>query len=587
MALELPITDIFDGRWASWPLPAKDWLLQALQGIEPPLPLLDWVIQNRPMLIPDRPVDFVSHPFLVDPYRDTAREMVIYKASQLGASELLISYALHACDQRDCTVLYVFPTDTHVSDFSSARIGPAIEASAYLQEIVKDGLGRSSRGADRVKLKRVGNRFLYLRGSQVSPSGDAPQLKAVDADVLILDEVDEMDGRAPAIARKRLGHSQIREVRAASTPTYHEVGIHQLWQETDQREWFVHCSHCGHHQALTIDHFVTDWDQLRRPSAWHGDLEAGEIWAACERCGQRLDRLGPGEWVAAHPGRAKHGYHLMKLFSPLADMAKIVISLQSLDPTVLKETWNQDLGLPYTPAGGQLTAELLDAACRQYIHGPVARERTVMGVDVGKLLNVVIRGPADRETGESPQRFAGEVAAFDDVGHLMRLYSVQVCCVDALPETREARRFQSSWPPGRVWLAYYVVQKTGSKKEDAIQVNEEEWVVNLDRTRILDDMMARIVGGTFTLPAIGRGIHVIGATFTLPANGRSITNYYSQMRAIVRVLEEHRGQKVAVYISTGADHFAHAEAYCLVAGNLPGPAPLPSQHRLETESRWE
>ena len=101
--------------------------------------MLAWTERYRAMLKPDMPLDFTAHPYLVGLYACQAHEVVVYKAAQMGASEYAISYALHTADQRRATVLYVFPTDVHVSDFSSARIGPAIEASEYLASLVVDG----------------------------------------------------------------------------------------------------------------------------------------------------------------------------------------------------------------------------------------------------------------------------------------------------------------------------------------------------------------------------------------------------------------------------------------------------------------
>jgi len=368
--------------------------------------LLAWTILRRATLAPGRPFNLGRHPYLTEIYSIRAQRMVIYKASQMGASEYLVSYALHAADERQATVLYLFPTDVHVNDFSAARIGPAIEASPYLDQIVVEGgAANGKRGADRVTLKRVRDRFVYLRGAQVSPDGQAHQLKAVDADCLILDEWDEMDPRAPVIARKRLGHSAIAEERAVSTPTYPGRGIHAEWLETDQREWQVKCGHCGTWQVVAIGSVVTEWDQLDRPVRWHGQKD-GRAFAACRQCGKELHHLGMGQWVATYPGREVVGFHLTKLFSSTTPLLQVVRNLQEVDETKRREAYNQDLGEPYTPRGGQLTDQVLDACRREYAHGP-AGANAVMGVDVGNLLYTVIRGPADPETGERPQRFAG------------------------------------------------------------------------------------------------------------------------------------------------------------------------------------
>lgn len=533
----------------------------------PALDLLSWTILYRHWLRPGQPFDLTTHRYLIDLYNCRAAEMVVYKASQMGASELAVSYALHACDQRRATVLYIFPTEGHVSDFSSARIGPALEASPYLNRIVVSGGGlpgatgpAARRGADRVTLKRVRDRFLYLRGAQVSASGMAAQLKAVDADVLILDEVDEMDPRAPAIAVKRLGHSSIAERRDISTPTYAGRGIHARWQESDQREWHVPCPGCGEWQPLDIHSVIVEWDDLERPTAWHATPD-GRAYAACRKCNRELDRLAQGRWVAAYPDRVVAGFHLSKLFSPAADLLAIVHQLQRSDETVRRECFNQDLGLPYTPRGGQLTDAVLDACRRDYAHGPVKGERPFMGVDVGAVLHVVIRGPLNAD-GERPQRFAGEVATFDELGRLIREYRPRRVVVDAMPETRMARALQADFPEGLVWLAYYTEE---SKDERPARFDGRNGTVVLDRTRTLDATLA--------------GFSEAVQENTLPAAARAIGggDYYKHLTALVRVVEERAGRAgtaVARYVAPGADHYGHAEGYAWAATQAAGATSL-------------
>jgi hypothetical protein len=506
------------------------------------------------MLGPERPFDLVRHRYLAGLYSCTAREMVVYKAGQLGVSEYLVSYALHAADERLATVLYVMPTDTHVSDFSSARIGPAIEASPYLSSIVVEGAASGGkRGADRVTLKRVRNRFVYLRGAQVDPKGNANQLKSIDADVLIIDEEDEMDPRAMPISEKRLGHSQIGEIRKVSTPTYSGFGIHAEWLRSDQREWMLRCAHCGEWQVLTIKNVVTESDELGRPRKWHGDRDAA--WAACQKCGKEIDRLGAGEWVATRPGVDVAGFHVTKLFSPTTPLLQLVKNLDTVDETARKEAYNQDLGEPYTPRGGQMSDDQLDACRREYAHGPVKNEETIMGVDVGKVLHTIIRGAIQPETGERPQRFAGEVESWERLAQIAALYNVKAAVLDALPETTKAREFQASYKRGKVWIAYYVSQRTGTKHEDPRAWDYAEGVVNLDRTRTLDEMYAAITA----------------QSSTLPGHARDLRDYYAQLKAPVRVVERSGGgQLAATYVEgSNPDHFAHAENYCHVAMHAP------------------
>lgn len=513
------------------------------------LSLLDWTMQYRSLLIPGRRLDFRRHAYLIDIYSCAANEAIFCKAAQMGLSEYLISWEIHGCDQRDATALHVFPTDKHVSDFSAARLGPAIDASLYLQSIVVAGTSPGGiKGADRITLKRFRDRFLYFRGAKVDPKGMANQLKSIDADLLGIDEVDEMDPRAPIIAEKRLGHSAIAERRRVSTPTFPGHGIDVDWRRSDQREWHIKCQACGKLQFMTIHGAVTEWDELERPTEWHG-REEGRAWIACEKCGREINRLAAGEWVALQPASDVAGFHLTKLFSPLSSLDAIIANLQQLDETKRREAFNQDLGLPYRPRGGGLTDADIEKCRREYGHGAVADEVVYMGVDVGSLLHVVIRAAPDAETGERRQRLA-TITDWSGLDALVAQFRPRVVVIDALPETTKAREFQARHPQGTVYLCYYPNQAVGGKTPEAAVANFDDGVINADRTRTLDETFADFYAGLATLPE----------------NFEAVADYAAQVKAPVRVLRTtSSGFQIATYVEAGADHYAHAENYCRIA----------------------
>lgn len=520
---------------------------QGESGVEKPS-LLKWTEQYRQYLAPGKVFDTEGHRYMTAIYaEDNYPEVVMCKAGQIGASEYLISWLFWNADINNATGLYILPTDGDVSDFSAGRIGPAIEASEYLANIVI-GAGGEQRGADKVTLKRVRDRFIYLRGGKVRPNGSAPQLKSVPADALVLDELDEIDRKAIDLAKQRLGHSAIAATRMASTPTYPGVGIHAEYLNSDQREWHLRCESCGAQQAVTIDRLVREWDELGRPAKWNGD-DAGPF-LACVKCDKPLDRLGAGEWVAAYPSRTVRGYALSRLFAAHRPLSEIIQGLSSVDESVRQQTYNQGLGLPYRPSTAhRLTDEILKSCQREYGLG-AKPGATFMGIDVGRVLHVVIRG---REAdGNRPLRFAGTVQDFDEAARLIEKFGVKRCVVDALPETRQAREFQTAHKSGAVWLAYYI----GAKKEaEAEGWNEDDGVVNLDRTRTLDNLMA-----LFSTAANGEPGN------TLPANIEAVEDYFSHLKALQRVLHKGRdGNQIPTYVETGPDHFAHAENYCAAA----------------------
>jgi len=375
-----------------------------------------------------------------------------------------------------------------------------------------------------------------------------------------------LDARALPIAAHRLGHSQLKEARYFSTPTYAGRGVHALWLNSDQREWEVPCPACERWQAVTIDHIVTDWDALERPVAWHGQ-DAGRAWAACENCGTRLNHLARGRWRARFPGRERAGFHLTKLFSPLTALSEVVARLQTTDETKRKEAFNQDLGLPYAPRGGRLTEAELDAARGEYAHGAVPGRRIAAGVDVGRVLHVVIRAA---DTGR--QVWAGEVPTFERLGQELRRYGARNVIIDALPETKKAREFQATARDMQVYLAYYDTQRRGSKRADAVRADSEQGTVTMDRTRTLDGVLAALREGLLSLPG----------------HARAIANYYDHLTSLVRQLVTGSdGVQYAQYAQVGPDHLAHAENYCYAAMGLPWPQRLPQQGKLQRRnSAW-
>jgi hypothetical protein len=514
---------------------------------------LEWTQKKRPELIPGRKFDIKNHKYLVALYQCAAKEIIAMKSSQTGVSEWLLTYAAHACDQRDANVMYVFPTDKTVSDFSTARLGPAIEASEYLRSIVIDGSGKDGMsGSNKITLKRIRNRFLYFRGSKVDPEGGAEQLKSVDADVLILDEVDELDQRAPSIAAKRLGHTRedLGNILWVSTPTFPDYGIHAEYQDSDRRQWFIRCEFCSRRQPLAIEDVVAEWDTLGRPVVWHGQSE-NNAWPVCRHCGKKLDRLADGEWVAEFPSAERAGFHFNKLFSPHNKILSIVKNLDTTDDTKRREAWNQDLGLPFVSKGESLTSEDIDACRRNYGHGPDRYTQCYMGIDVGSVLHVVVRTNADFATKETRQLYAGE-ATWESVHNLIKIYRPVTIVIDALPETTESRRLKEAYPRNMVWLAYYPNQPVGNKREDIAIWNPVELTVHIDRTRALDAMFAGFYG----------------RISTLPAHARNIREYYNQMRVPLKVKKEvgTTGVEVATYIDKRkADHYAHSECYAYIA----------------------
>src|SRR5581483_8549436 len=165
-------------------------------------------------------------------------------------------------------------------------------------------------------------------------------------------------------------------------------------------------------------------------------------------------------------------------------------------------------------------------------HPQAPLRMNVMGIDVGRKLHVVIRGRF-HERWYLLEAFTAD--SFEDIEPCFRCYNISCCVVDALPETREAKRFQEAHH-GVVWLAQYTQQGL-----------EPDWsyrdgLIKAPRTLVLDEMLRRFRDRINVLPPEAGTIE----------GG----DYYRQLQAPVRTLElDGWGQPVAVYRHRQPDDF--------------------------------
>jgi hypothetical protein len=522
---------------------------------------LDWVRKYRQWLWPDVRLDFTEHSYLLALYADESPEIIISKAAQMGASEFALSDAIWACDTRAANVLYLLPGTGDVSDFSTARVGLAIEASPYIASIIRSDFsdeGYRTAARDRQTLKRIRNRFLYLRHGSVKADGRAPHLKVAQVDLVVYDEFDEMDRRAPAIAEKRLGHSHLKWQRWISTPTLPDFGIDAELKASDFRQWHVRCASCRDDQPLLpFVNLIKQVDGAGRPTRWfHSRGHPEWPFVGCRKCGKPLDRTGEGRWIPTNIGPDRHGYHLIRLLSSRVDLHELIRAGQSYDEEAHRQWVNQDLGMPHQMGTGGYSATLLRSLQQPYAW-PANSWRCAMGVDVGSVLHVVVRRFRQDGNGRRARRavYVGTVDRFEDLDPLMQRYDVRQCVVDALPETREALRFAKRFD-GKVKLAWYTGGSGAKRDEAAREKPTEEYMLDLDRTRTLDALWSFYRSGDI------ENSQMLG-----PEN-----LMHDHLQAMSRVVETDRqGNPVARWVSARADHFAHADNYCNVALDRLGP----------------
>ena len=489
------------------------------------LSLYDWIMKYRQL--DGQPL--ADYPIMHSIYADEHEFSIFKKSAQVFVSEYLINKAFWVADNKiggRGNVLYAYPTQDKLNEFSHARVEKAIDESDYLRSKV--------RGINNVSLKRVGNAFIYFRGAQKRSN-----LLTMDVDLCVLDEFDEMMPNVLTLAEKRLGSSKLAWRSVASTPTYTGVGIDDLWDRSDQRWYVIPCNHCNWKQPLV-------WEQI--------DIDR-KVYL-CEHCHEPMDRFAVGEWITTKESSI-HGYYISKLYSPLANLELMISASMSATEGELQEFYNSDLGMAYSPEGTTIGINELDA-CVNPEYDPSDRESVdmdnlgncYMGVDVGNMLHVdIIEVLEDRER----LVYSDTKKDFEELSNLVNSYNIKRVVVDIMPETRKAREFAELYK-GRVALCRYI---------DKDDYDPKTYEVHANRTNSIDYTFSRIFHRRLELPYNAR---FIGGRMR-PTD--RFGQFYSHLMAPNRILYVDVNKNIkAKYDEAGKpDHHTHALTLSYIAAD--------------------
>ena len=372
-----------------------------------------------------------------------------------------------------------------------------------------------------------------IQGSRKS----SPQLKSVPVDRIVFDEYDEMEPAMVDLALERLSHSTVKEEIYLSTPSIPDYGIDALYRNSDQRVWMIRCQACGADTCLE----ETFPDCLV-------ELPDGRVIRACMKCKREIHPQD-GRWVARRPSLSHElvGWWISQLNSLFVDPQKILDLYRNPPGGRLQEVYNSKLARAYIEATNRLSIEEVLALCGSEGIASSSPGPCSMGVDQGRDLHVVIGKAGTSKPGRILH--LGVYRDWTELDHLMKVFNVFRCVVDALPETRNARTFAQKFK-GKVYLSYYNEHQKGS-----YAWNERELIVSCNRTESLDAshneiMLARVI---------------------LPKECEIPRTFAEHLHNVAKKLEEDEetGAKRYVYVRLGDDHFRHAFNYeCMARGTF-------------------
>ena len=479
------------------------------------LSTLAWVTVNGIVNENRKPIEFNKHRFMIELYDYEGADLVGMKSAQVGWTVWAILKSAHLNLKRDMNVIYVLPTRNVADDLVIPKVDPMIEEN----KLLRDSLVVSSK-----KIKQFGDRFTYFRGAWTER-----EAISISGDVFISDEHDRSDQKIINVYDSRLQASEYAWRWRFSNPSIPGYGVHELYQQSDQRHWFVKCHHCGHW-------IYQMWERDDEQKTHYIDQEK-EIYA-CGNCHKELsdaDRIN-GEWVAKYKGREMRGYWINQMLVPWVTAKRIIKQYKESTPEFFH---NFVLGLPYQAAELLINRETLLKATTP---GEVAYDGMVLGVDNGIVKHWVL-GNA-----EGVLEY-GETEDWEFIENLIVQHNA-ITVIDANPYPDIPVALTKKYR-GQVFINYYA-QDTKQLGTIRYREGDDRGVINTDRTKIFDMLAGEIVNRH--------------QRFRMTHNEMTgMIYHWSQM---YRVVEENSKQiKKGVWLTKEGkpDHWCHAMVYMRIA----------------------
>lgn len=393
------------------------------------------------------PIELHDHRFLIRPYADMTREQVVMKSSQCGWSVMSINKSLWLANFKKANVIYTLPSKSVVKDFVMPKVDPIIMQNPVYKAMVGS--------TDSVAIKKIGDRFVYFRGSWEESAAIS-----ISAEVLINDEVDRSNPKVLRTYQTRLDDAlrkrpDLGYVWQFSNPSIPGNGVDEKWQLSDQKHWFVKCPHCNYNWYLKFPDNI--------------DLKRGVY--ICAHCHKDLpdESRRTGEWVNKRESDIS-GYWVNQLMTPWIPASKIIADSKG-DKQVFH---NFTLGLPYVSADTSVTRETITKCLAPGVNPMTA---VCIGVDNGVVKTVTI--------GNVFGIFRTyETENWEDIENDIKRYNAVAVVIDANPYPTIPISFTKKYR-GRVFIHYFVEDQ---KNINIIKwgENDKQYVVQSDRTKIID-----------------------------------------------------------------------------------------------------
>jgi hypothetical protein len=445
---------------------------------------------------------------------------------------------------RGTTGIFTLPSEKLFKRISKMRIKPLIESeTVFNQRPLNDA--KPARSMD---MYQIDESFAVISGLT---EDDAT---STSADILFHDEVDLSDQAMLALAQSRLQNSDYKITQGFSTPKWPGYGIDAKWAISDQHDYFLKCSCCGHQQVpdfnmkfMCLPGYTGPVDPLEASNDEIQAINFDEAFLKCERCSKPVDLRRPElrQWVDKHPGRLVRGYRVAPFSTyrlPLRYVFSRLLSARAM--TGVQGFHNTVLGKPYVDSKAQLSESEIRKCLGQPRNLEVGSDvPCFIGIDVGDTCHITLGPIVGDKAGTAVVQSVTVDKLIARLDELMAAYNIIGGTIDRHPYTPTANAIRDRYHNRIIPVEYRGTAACRLVLDEAGNVSHAQ----VDRTGVLDKVVDAIRGGMFEIDGYGAQESIL----------------IEHLRNMVREEEPEQPAKW-VKLST-SDHYFHALAFMLVA----------------------
>ena len=307
-------------------------------------------------------IRFAGRPYLPAIYASQGRNVVLRASRQVEKSTFLVNtLVFELCRQPRISILLVCPRWEQAWVFMQSRLLPALRESP----LVRRKLLGNTTGRPKISHVVFDNQSqLFVRAAY----HNADSSRGISADLLVVDEVQDIAAGDLPVLQETLSHSQMARTILTGTPKLIENHLEAAFARSTANEWTIQCPGCS--ADVILDEQVL-----------------GLRGIECHACQQPLDPA-TGRWVARNPdSNWGDGYWINHLMVPWVNYDAILERRSVYDLAKFK---NEVLGLSTTLGEHVVTRAELEACCSDrpkietFESVPRSvRDRVIAGIDWG------------------------------------------------------------------------------------------------------------------------------------------------------------------------------------------------------------